>query len=1080
MRLPIRRLASLPLLMLGFTCLHAQAVLLNENFDNCILSPGWEVNIQGNPNAVWYVGDAVLNNDNNGQSMNGSCFLFIDDDATGNQTPPYVIDFVSPAFDASAYPTVELSLDVHYRDWPQAAEHFDVLVTDGTTEHLLRSFDQTSATGSNLDQFVTLKYDLSMVAPAPGLRLILRYDDAGGFNWWAAVDNISVIGKGVGTNVIGQNFNECSKPQGWETQILTGDFDWQFGKATASGSALQNSLDGSCMVFFDDDDLGDSAAYSRVRLFSPWFDGTDFGQFELNFDLIYRYYSDFFTVYVQNGDGEEDLVQQWNDDVGGPYFNTYVHQTLDLSPYRAKEMRVVFEYDDVNHWGWWVGLDNVKITGSGAANDLCSNALNLTTGDECKPGDNRNAVFDGPQPSCSEKAVGGLWYRWQADFTGVAQITTQADFNDVVNVYTGGCLSLSNEVCDNYDEHGFIGEKTRFSVNAGTEYLVRISGQDGGFGSPRGSTCVKIEQVSGFPVPPANDLCNNAVQVEIAGDLVEGSNRDASIYTNYPSLNSLARADIWYKFTAPNTGQHFTAYSNANFSDIITLYSGGCNNLTELAGNHKGQLLDMPLLNPGETYYLQVAGNFATVEGEVKMTILPTDESVQPNDQCFQAIPVPVGGDCVPGSNAGATASGYHPDCVVETDHDIWYSFVAPASGSVQINTGADFEHAVAVWKGDCNNLQEVFCARNPLRCDGFVAVHDLTPGQTYFVQIASWKSAFGWSTGTVCLQIVDGAALPPFEPLTVSVQEQCIDIDLAKLHISPDGGVPPYQFLGVNDGQTIASGTEYLAVVKDANGCEQTVSGIVDECTQAGCFVAATLNAQNPACFGESNGSILVVPSGGSEPYAFLWSNGATTASNTELAAGTYLVTITDANGCEYTTAHTLTDPAQLTGSITEINHPHQGLNDGSVSLDVAGGTGVLNYVWTLDGQPVSFSQNLLNAAPGDYSVLITDEHGCSLGFNVTLTETVGSVQPGAVFFAEVMPNPAQDKAVLNLRLSAAADLNLTLSDGQGRGLHNWSAGALQNGYIPLDFSELPAGMYWLKIVAGQDVAVRRVVVSR
>lgn len=182
MRLPIRRLACLPILMLGFTCLHAQAVLLNENFDNCILSPGWEVNIQGNPNAVWYVGDAVLNNDNNGQSMNGSCFLFIDDDATGNQTPPYVIDFVSPAFDASAYPTVELSLDVHYRDWPQAAEHFDVLVTDGTTEYLLRSFDQNSATGSNLDQFVTLKYDLSMVAPAPGLRLILRYDDAGGFN----------------------------------------------------------------------------------------------------------------------------------------------------------------------------------------------------------------------------------------------------------------------------------------------------------------------------------------------------------------------------------------------------------------------------------------------------------------------------------------------------------------------------------------------------------------------------------------------------------------------------------------------------------------------------------------------------------------------------------------------------------------------------------------------------------------------------------------------------------------------------------------------------------------------------------
>lgn len=1080
MRLPIRRLASLLLLIPGFTFLHAQAVLLNENFDNCILSPGWEVNIQGNPNAVWYVGDAVLNNDNNGQSMNGSCFLFIDDDATGNQTPPYVIDFVSPAFDASAYPTIELSLDVHYRDWPQAAEHFDVLVSDGTTEYLLRRFDQTSATGSNLDQFVSLKYDLSMIAPVPNLRLILRYDDAGGFNWWAAVDNISVVGKGVGSNVIGQNFNDCGKPAGWETQILTGDFDWQFGKATASGNATQNSLDGSCMVYFDDDDLGDSAAYSRVRLFSPWFDGTDYGQFELNFDLIYRYYSDFFTVYVQNGDGEEDLVFQWNDDVGGPYFNNYVHQTLDLSPYRAKEMRVVFEYDDVNHWGWWVGLDNVKITGSGAANDLCTNALPLLTGAACTPGDNRNAVFDGPQPLCAEKASGGLWYRWQADFTGVAQLTTKATFNDIVDIYTGGCQSLNTYVCDNYDEHGFIGEKTRFTVSAGTQYLIRISGQEGGFGSTRGDLCVEVHQTNGFPPAPSNDLCQNAVLLDVGAPCVQGNNRDASMYTNFPSLNKLARADIWYKFTAPSAADKFTVFSNANFSDIITLYSGGCGDLTEIAGNHKGQKLEMPLLNAGETYYLQVAGNFATVEGDVCMQIVPDDNEAPANTSCDLAVPVTVGGACVAGSNVLAGSSGKHPSCVVETDHDIWFSFVAPPSGSVQLNTGANFEHAVGVWKGDCSDLEEVFCAGNPLRCDGFIAVHDLTPGQTYYVQIASWKSAFGWSTGSVCLQIIDGAAPAPFEPLSVGVQEQCIDVDLAKLNISPAGGVPPYQYFGADDGQTIASGTEYLVVVKDANGCEQAVSGIVDECTQAGCLVAATFNAQNPACYGESTGAIVAVPTGGNEPYTFLWSNGATTAANTGLGAGVYLVTITDANNCEFTAAQTLDNPVQLTGSITEINHPHQGLNDGSVSIEVSGGTGVLNYVWTLGGQAVSFSQNLLNAAPGDYVLLITDENGCNLIFNVTLTETVGAVQPGAAFFAEVMPNPAQDKAMLNVRLSAAADMSLSLSDGQGRNLREWSVGMQQNGHIPLDFSELPAGMYWLKIVAGQDTAVRRVVVSR
>ena len=78
---------------------NAQVSLLTENFDGCTLPAGWQVNMTGNQNPVWYIGDAVQNNDNNGQSMNGSCFLFIDDDATGDQTQTYVIDFISPPFD---------------------------------------------------------------------------------------------------------------------------------------------------------------------------------------------------------------------------------------------------------------------------------------------------------------------------------------------------------------------------------------------------------------------------------------------------------------------------------------------------------------------------------------------------------------------------------------------------------------------------------------------------------------------------------------------------------------------------------------------------------------------------------------------------------------------------------------------------------------------------------------------------------------------------------------------------------------------------------------------------------------------
>lgn len=1058
----------------------AQATLFQENFDDCVLSPGWQVNISGNPNLVWYVGDAVQNDDNNGQSMNGSCFLFIDDDATGDNTPPFVIDFVSPPIDVAQYPTVELSLDVHYRDWGQAQEYLDILLYDGTTETLLRRFDQTNQTGSNLDQFATLKYDLALLANTPTVQLIIRYDDAGGYGWWAGVDNILVVGKGEGANVVSETFNDCAKPAGWETEVLAGEYDWSFGKATNPKAAGGPSMDGSCMAYFDDDLIGDTAAYSTARLYGPWFDGSEFSNFELNFDLIHRYYSEIFTVLVQNGDGEEVSVASWAEDVGGPLFNNYVHQTLDLSPFRAKEMRVVFEYADGNAWAWWSGIDNVKITGSGAANDLCTNAININTGEECKAGDNRNAVFDGPLPPCAGKAVASLWYYWTADFTGVARITTQADFNDVVSVFTGNCALPAEIRCDNRDEHGFTGEGTRFDAVAGTSYYIRVAGDDGSFGRPRGSLCIRIDPVPGYPPAPVNDGCAEAQTLLVDGPCLGGTNLNAATAT-VPSLNELARADVWYKFTAPalTPGQVLEVRSNADFSDIITLYSGGCAGLTEIAGNHKGQKLELPPLTAGQSYWIQIAGTFATVEGSLCAQIAKKQDDTPANDNCLQALNVSLGGQCVAASNLGATFSGYQPPCVVQAERDVWFKFTAPASGNVQFNTGADFEHVVAVWQGSCNNLSPVFCAENPLRCEGYLHVGNLVPGQTYYVQIASRNSPAGLAAGSVCLSLLDGAAQPPFQALSLQVEEQCIDIDLARLSIEASGGIPPYGWLGAADGQTLASGSSYLVIVSDANGCEQALTGIVDECTEAGCFLAATFVAQNPVCAGESTGSITVIPEGGSEPYSFAWSNNQTGATATNLAAGAYFVTITDAEACTTVGVQTLTDPAVLLVS-TNVAQPASGLCNGSIGLAIMDNPGTLTFNWTLDGQFFSDEQNLSALCPGLYALSITDQNGCTHTLSVQLTPAVGTADPAEEIFAEIQPNPLKDKGQLVVRLPSASDLFLSLNDSQGRKLRDWSAGTVLAQNIPLELGDLPQGIYWLKITAGERVAVRKVVVAR
>ncbi|MDX1913701.1 MAG: T9SS type A sorting domain-containing protein [Saprospiraceae bacterium] len=1060
----------------------AQVALFTENFNACSLPAGWEVNSIGNQNPVWYVGDANQNDDNNGQSMNGSCFLFVDDDATGDQTPAYVIDFVSPPFDASQHPVVELSVDVHYRDWGQSEEYFDVLITDGVQETLIRRYDKNRSTGGNLYEFETLVFDLSLVTQSPNVRLIFRYDDAGGFAWWAGVDNISVVGKGQGVNVITESFNGCEKPGGWETQVVTGVDDWKFGVIT-EGVALggSNSMNGSCFAFFDDDFIGPDTPYSTIRLVSPWFDGTQFGQFNLNFDVILRYATEKIAVIVQNGFGEEFIVRESSGDVGGPFFQNYVNVDLDLSPYRSQQMRVIFEYDDGQGWGWWVGIDNVKVTGFGAANDICVNAVPVTTGTPCTAGNNANALLDGPDAPCVEKSMGGLWYSWTADFTGTARLHTQANFNDVVNIFSGDCSSPQLLLCDNRDEHGFTGENTYFQVQSGTSYLIRISGREGGFGISRGEFCIAITQVAAPPAVPANDECSQAIPLELGATCAAGNNRNGATSAMIPSLNELARHDVWYTFVAPALAadEVLEIRSNADFSDVITLYSGDCGALTEVAGNHKGHTLESNSLTAGQTYYVQISGTFATIEGAVCPQIQKKNVNAPPNDNCLAAITIHIGDNCTSGSNIGATFSGIKPPCVVNVAHDVWYQFTAPASGAVRINTGADFPHVLTVWKGDCGNFDHKICAENPLRCNGFLTLGALSAGETYYLQIASQIAAAGPATGEFCLQILDGAQPAPFEALQLQVTEKCVSTNISELLVQVIGGVPPYTYQGNLPGELLPSGTHYLGVVADANGCETAFYGQTEDCQALPCAVTGVLTAIQPLCHDAANGALSVMVTGGTGAYSYQWSNGASNASLSGLTAGAYAVTVRDAVDCELVLTDTLLNPAAITAVPTSIEQPHQGLSDGAIFVDVAGGDGQFDFAWLLNGQAFVNSEDLTNAAAGDYTLVVTDGNGCAAAFDFTLTETVGNQDVSTAFFTEVFPNPAQEKAWLAVSFPTVQSLHLTMTDAAGRIIHAWTVRNVTEQNIPLDLRGLPAGTYRLQIRTEKETLFEKVIVG-
>jgi hypothetical protein len=101
-------------------------------------------------------------------------------------------------------------------------------------------------------------------------------------------------------------------------------------------------------------------------------------------------------------------------------------------------------------------------------------------------------------------------------------------------------------------------------------------------------------------------------------------------------------------------------------------------------------------------------------------------------------------------------------------------------------------------------------------------------------------------------------------------------------------------------------------------------------------------------------------------------------------MTAGTYTITVTDANGCTATTSTTITQPAALTATVTGIGVSCNGGNDGQASCIPAGGTPNYTYAWSNGGA----SANDNNLTAGTYTVMVTDKNGCTITATATVTQ--------------------------------------------------------------------------------------------
>ena len=178
-----------------------------------------------------------------------------------------------------------------------------------------------------------------------------------------------------------------------------------------------------------------------------------------------------------------------------------------------------------------------------------------------------------------------------------------------------------------------------------------------------------------------------------------------------------------------------------------------------------------------------------------------------------------------------------------------------------------------------------------------------------------------------------------------------------------------------------------YTVSVKDSNGCSTNKTIVIPPPTAPSISTSLT----QIACIGQSTGTISATPSAGTPPYTYLWSANATGNTNStisNLAAGVYTLTVTDAGGCWSTTTAIIIQPTGTALGVSLSPYPSTcGLNNGSISVAATGGVGAYTYSWS-NGQTGNIAAGLLS---NTYTVTVTDNNSCTVASTALVPPSSG-----------------------------------------------------------------------------------------
>jgi uncharacterized repeat protein (TIGR01451 family)/gliding motility-associated-like protein len=353
---------------------------------------------------------------------------------------------------------------------------------------------------------------------------------------------------------------------------------------------------------------------------------------------------------------------------------------------------------------------------------------------------------------------------------------------------------------------------------------------------------------------------------------------------------------------------------------------------------------------------------------------------------------------------------------------------------------------------------QDILCLNDSTGSVDFTVTGGVAPFSFAWSNGATTEDISGLPAGTYTVTVTDGNncveidSIALTQPLTSMIitethtNANCLDSVAGAINASVTAGTPGYTY-SWNNGATTQdiSGIQngiYVLTVTDANGCQETLPvEILDPSNTV--VVASTVNPVN--CFGGADGWIDLTPSGGMPGYVYEWGTGAIEQDITNLAPGQYYVNVEDVLGCGMFMSFNVTQPVgPLTINGTVYNVVCLGDTNGIVDLTITGGTAPFTYQWNTG----LTTQDIYNLSAGTYSVIVTDDNGC------TATYSGGVTAPGSALAVTLYPTAALCFG------TPTGSIDLSVAGGVPGYTYSWS-----NGQTSQDLTGVVGGQYTVTV---------------